>query len=170
MDRKQPIGGGDADERVTVKLAPHPANESDVRAGISNTSQGTTFVAAILVGMSSIGYLSGFEALPALLLCGSVFDVFINAWNDLWDESEELTYIEAELEVIVRLVDRFEGFAGVWLEDGDGSEIDIDDLAHPNQPDGGLDVIIVIDPDEYTEAGYQRTCTRVLNIISDGDY
>ena len=72
--------------------------------------------------------------------------------------------------MIVRLVDRFEGFAGVWLEDGAGLEIDIDDLAHPNAPDGGMDVIIVIDPDEYTEAGYQRTCTRVLNIVSNGDY
>ena len=168
MDRKIAIGGGDADERVTVKLA-HPANESDVRAGISNTSQGTTFVAAILVGMSSIGYLAGFEALPALV-CGSIFDVWIKVWNDLWDESEELTYIEAELEVIVRLVDRFEGFAGVWLEDGSGDEIDIDDLAHPNAADGGMDCIIVIDPDAYTEAGYQRTCSRVLNIVSDGDY
>ena len=169
MDSNIAIGGGDADERVTVKLAPHPANESDVRAGISNTSQGTMFIATMLGGMFSIGYLAGFEALPAMV-CGSVFDVFINAWNDLWDESEELTYIEAELEVIVRLVDRFEGFAGVWLEDGDGSEIDIDDLAHPNAPDGGMDVIIVVDPDEYTEKGFQKTCTRVLNIIRDGDY
>ena len=160
--------GGDADERVTVKLA-RPANESDVRAVISHASRERTFVAAILVGMSSIGYLAGFEALPALV-CGSIFDVWIKVWNDLWDESEELTYIEAELEVIVRLVDRFEGFAGVWLEDGSGDEIDIDDLAHPNTPDGGMDCVIVIDPATYTEAGYQRTCTRVLNIIRDRDY
>lgn len=101
---------------------------------------------------------------------GSIFDVFIEAWNDLWDESEDVAFIEAELEVIERLVDRFAGFAGVWLEDGDGNEIDVDDLAHPNAPDGGMDVIIVVDEGEYTEAGFQATCTRVLNIIMAGDY
>ena len=63
--------GGDADERVTAVELAHPANESDVRAVISQAFRERTFVAAILVGMSSIGYLAGFEALP--LVVGSVF-------------------------------------------------------------------------------------------------
>jgi len=101
---------------------------------------------------------------------GSIIDIVIEAWNELWDESEEVTWLEAEREVIERLVERFSGFAGVWLEDGDGNEIDVDDLAHPNAPDGGMDCIIVVDAGEYTTKGFQATCTRVLNIIIDGDY
>jgi hypothetical protein len=101
---------------------------------------------------------------------GSIIDIVIEAWNELWDESEEVTWLEAEREVIERLVDRFSGFAGVWLEDGDGNEIDVDDLAHPNAPDGGMDCILIVDAGEYTTKGFQATCTRVLNIIIDGDY
>jgi len=101
---------------------------------------------------------------------GFVFELAIAIWNDIWDESEEVAWFEAELEVVERLVDRFSGYAGVWLEDGDGNEIDVDDLAHPNAPDGGMDCIIVVDADEYTEIGFERICVEVKNIIINGDY
>jgi len=101
---------------------------------------------------------------------GFVFELAIAIWNDIWDESEEVAWFEAELEVVERLVNRFSGYAGVWLEDGDGNEIDVDDLAHPNAPDGGMDCIIVVDADEYTEIGFERICVEVKNIIINGDY
>ena len=101
---------------------------------------------------------------------GFVFEHAIAIWNDIWDESEEVAWFEAELEVVERLVNRFSGYAGVWLEDGDGNEIDVDDLAHPNAPDGGMDCIIVVDADEYTEIGFERICVEVKNIIINGDY
>lgn len=101
---------------------------------------------------------------------GFVFELAIAIWNDIWDEAEEVAWFEAELEVVERLVDRFSGYAGVWLEDGDGNEIDVDDLAHPNAPDGGMDCIIVVDADEYTEIGFERICVEVKNIIINGDY
>ena len=101
---------------------------------------------------------------------GFVFELAIAIWNDIWDDSEEVAWLEAELEVVERLVNRFSGYAGVWLEDGDGNEIDVDDLAHPNAPDGGMDCIIVVDADEYTEIGFERICVEVKNIIINGDY
>ena len=101
---------------------------------------------------------------------GFIIDIAVGLWNDFWDDSEEVAWLEAELEVVERLVDRFSGFAGVWLEDGDGNEIDVDDLAHPNAPDGGMDCIIIVDAGVYTEIGFQQMCTRVKNIIIDGDY
>lgn len=104
------------------------------------------------------------------LIGGFVFELAIAIWNDIWDDSEEVAWLEAELEVVERLVDRFSGYAGVWLEDGDGNEIDVDDLAHPNAPDGGMDCIIVVDADEYTEIGFERMCVEVKNIIINGDY
>ena len=104
------------------------------------------------------------------LIGGFVFELAIAIWNDIWDDSEEVAWLEAELEVVERLVNRFSGYAGVWLEDGDGNEIDVDDLAHPNAPDGGMDCIIVVDADEYTEIGFERMCVEVKNIIIDGDY
>lgn len=100
----------------------------------------------------------------------SIIDIAIAAWNELWDNSDEVAWLEAEVEVIERLVDRFAGFTGVWLEDGDGNEIDVDDLAHPNAPDGGMDCVIVVDGGSYTEIGFKRTCTQVINIIEAGDY
>ena len=104
------------------------------------------------------------------LLGGFIIDIAVGLWNDFWNDSEEVAWLEAELEVVERLVDRFSGFAGVWLEDGDGNEIDVDDLAHPNKPDGGCDCIIVVDADEYTEIGFKKMCTQVKNIIINGDY
>ena len=101
---------------------------------------------------------------------GFLYDIAVGLWNDLWDESEEVAWLQAELEIVERLVDRFSGYAGVWIEDGDGDEIDIDDLPHPNAPDRGMDCIIIVDPDEYTELGFQKMCTEVKNIIIDGDY
>ena len=104
------------------------------------------------------------------LIGGFVFELAIAIWNDIWDDSEEVAWLEAELEVVERLVNRFSGYAGVWLEDGDGNEIDVDDLAHPNAPDGGMDCIIVVDADEYTEIGFERMCVEVKNIIIERDY
>ena len=109
-------------------------------------------------------------AIEFFLIGGFVLELVIAIWNDIWDESEEVAWLEAELEVVERLVNRFSGYAGVWLEDGDGNEIDVDDLAHPNAPDGGMDCIIVVDADEYTEIGFERICVEVKNIIINGDY
>ena len=113
---------------------------------------------------------SGTAGLAAPFVAGSIIDIAISAWNGLWDDSDEVAWLEAEIEVIERLVDRFSGFAGVWIEDGDGNEIDVDDIAHPNAPDGGMDCVIVVDGGSYTEIGFQQTCTRVINIIEAGDY
>ena len=101
---------------------------------------------------------------------GFIIDIAVGLWNDFWDDSEEVAWLEAELEVVERLVDRFSGYSGVWLEDGDGNEIDVDDLAHPNAPDGGMDCIIIVDADEYTDLGFKRMCTEVKNIVINGDY
>ena len=101
---------------------------------------------------------------------GFIIDIAVGLWNDFWNDSEEVAWLEAELEVVERLVDRFSGYSGVWVEDGDGNEIDVDDLAHPNAPDGGMDCIIIVDADEYTDLGFKRMCTEVKNIIINGDY
>ena len=101
---------------------------------------------------------------------GFLIEIAVAVWNDLWDDSEEVAWLEAELEIVARLVDRFSGYAGVWLEDGDGNEIDVDDLAHPNAPDGGMDCIIVVDANQYTDLGFKQICTQVENIIINGDY
>lgn len=131
--------------------------------------------AILLIGVKTLEEFTGSPlGTPAPLavpfIAGSVIDIAIAAWHDFWKDSEEIAWLEAELETIERLVDRFSGFAGVWLEDGDGDEIDIDDLAHPNAPDGGMDCVIVVDGGRYTEKGFQATCTRVINIIRDGDW
>ena len=77
---------------------------------------------------------------------------------------------ETEIDILRRLVDRFEGFEGVWLEDSDGNVIDMGYLTGLNSDDTSTEVHLIIDADRYTENGFQRTCSRVSSIISDGDY
>jgi hypothetical protein len=83
-------------------------------------------------------------------------------------EGEGIDFGTAEIEIIERLIDRFSGFAGVEIEDGDGNPLEIGELPNPNAPDGGMDCVIVIYPDNY--ANPQAMLTRVKNIIIDGDY
>jgi hypothetical protein len=80
-------------------------------------------------------------------------------------EEEEIGYVEYELKQIRRIIRRFEGFAGVYVVDSNGNELDYDDLPNPNAPDGGADWIIRIEPDDYSEIGYKRMVTRVENIL-----
>jgi hypothetical protein len=83
---------------------------------------------------------------------------------------EEIGYGEYETALVVALIDRFSGFAGVVVEDADGNPLDPEDLPDPNTPDGGLDCIITIYPDEYTEQGLKWVRTRVQNIMDNGDF
>ena len=87
----------------------------------------------------------------------------IVAW--FLDEEEEMDYAEYEIRQIRRLVKRFEGFAGVYVTDYYGNELDLDNLPNPNAPDGGADWVIRIEPEDYTERGYKAMKTRVENIL-----
>jgi hypothetical protein len=96
---------------------------------------------------------------------------FTSIW--LWmneDESNgvEIDFGQAETEIIERLIDRFSGFAGVEVEDGDGNPLEIGNLPNPNAPDGGMDCMIVIYPNNYKNP--QKMVTQVKNIIITGDY
>ena len=97
--------------------------------------------------------------------------IFTSIWVWLTEDEtdgESIDFGSAEIEVIERLIDRFEGFAGVEIEDGDGNPLSIGELPDPNAPDGGMDCVIVIYPDSYKNP--QKMVTRVKNIIIDGDY
>ena len=99
--------------------------------------------------------------------------IFTSIWIWLTEDEEDghsIDFGEAEHTIIERLVDRFSDFAGVEVEDGDGNPLDIDDLPHPNAPDGGLDCVIVIYPENYTEQGLKWVITRVTNIIVEGNF
>jgi hypothetical protein len=128
------------------------------------------FAALVLPVMIGVTLDVSEDLLMAPILIGTVWDIVVQAWNDFWDESEEVAWVTAELDIIERLVDKFAGFGGVHLEDGSGNEIDVADLNHPCAPDGGMDVIIVVDEGYYTDIGFKRTITKILKIIQDGDY
>ena len=68
------------------------------------------------------------------------------------------------------LIRRFEGFAGVYVTDTDGNDLDPDDLPNYKAPDGGADCIIYVSPEDYTPRGFQSMCTQVRNILANGDF
>jgi len=91
--------------------------------------------------------------------------------DDDGDEIEEtMGSDEYEYSTIRRLIKRFERFAGVYVTDTDGNDLDPDDLPHHNAVDGGADCIIYVSPDDYTPQGFKAMCTRVENILASGDF
>jgi len=78
---------------------------------------------------------------------------------------EEIDYVEYEIKHVRRIISRFKGFAGVYVTDFYGNELDPDNLPNPNAPDGGADWVIRVEPEDYTEQGYKAMKTRVENIL-----
>jgi hypothetical protein len=83
---------------------------------------------------------------------------------------EQLGADEYEYSTVAKLIRRFEGFAGVYVTDTDGNDLDPDDLPNYKAPDGGADCIIYISPDDYTPGGFISMCTQVRNILANGDF
>tara|TARA_B100000767_G_scaffold7187_1_gene7095 strand:- start:5761 stop:6111 length:351 start_codon:yes stop_codon:yes gene_type:complete len=86
------------------------------------------------------------------------------------DHEETMDSAEYEYSTVTRLINRFSGFAGVYVTDSDGNDLDLDDLPHHNAPDGGADCLITVEPEDYTERGFRSMCTRVRNILDSGDF
>jgi hypothetical protein len=68
------------------------------------------------------------------------------------DETKKSVIDEIEKDILLRLEKRFHSFSGVTLE--------LD----------GADWTIVVNPEAYTEIGFECLCYHVNNIILDGDY
>ena len=90
--------------------------------------------------------------------------------DDGTDHEETMDSAEYEYSTVRRLINRFSGFAGVYVTDSDGNDLDPDDLPHHNAKDGGADCVITVEPDDYTERGFRSMCTRVRNILDSGDF
>ncbi|SVC49058.1 uncharacterized protein METZ01_LOCUS301912, partial [marine metagenome] len=87
-----------------IQQTPRPTNESKTEsaamlcAATAVVAYISTIAAELDIGLFDIGT----AGIVIPFVSGSIIDVAVAAWNDLWDESEEVGWLEAEREVIER--------------------------------------------------------------------
>jgi len=86
------------------------------------------------------------------------------------EHQETMESAEYEYATVTRLINRFSGFAGVYVTDSNGNDLDADNLPNHYANDGGADCIIYVEPEDYTPLGYKSMCTQVRNILANGDF
>ena len=131
----------------------------------------------VIIGISMVGVaiLQEFSSsqlgtpAPAFpIVTGSIWSVTVQLWNWLSDSYDELDWFDAELHIVAEVVTALEPYGGVSVADVYGNELDVDNLPHPNAPDGGSDCVICIDQDYYdTSRGFQWIRTRIENILEE---